>query len=152
MIYIFLLGFALPWILGVYLYKKAPAILLTAAPATALIAVTINQLGIHLGLWKVNPMPRVILMDSIFLDLGIFPVIGVWFSYLIHAKKYKRIWVYLGFILGMTGLEYGALLKGTVSYNEDWNIFFTLLVYVGGFVIIDVLLSKLEKLKALPSQ
>ncbi|UOQ46419.1 hypothetical protein MUN89_08625 [Halobacillus salinarum] len=150
MLFIIIIGFIIPWIPGIYLYKKAPKIFFTTAPITALIAVTINQLGIHMGLWKVHPMPRVVLLDSIFLDLGIFPVVGALFTYFVYYKAYNRYLIHFLFIGGMTAIEYVALLTGTVSYDDEWNILLTLLIYLGGFITIDLVSRKLVKLNVYP--
>ncbi|SDI81259.1 hypothetical protein [Alteribacillus bidgolensis] len=150
MIYIILIFFIVPWITGFYLYKKAPKIFFTTAPITALIAITCNQLGIHLGIWEVNHMPTVMLLDSIFLDFGIFTLAGAWFTYFLYYKKLTRVWSYIWFVLGMTLLESITLLVEMVSYDESWNMFYTFLMYLGGFIIIDVVTQKLDKLRIFP--
>ncbi|MGP4070137.1 hypothetical protein [Halobacillus sp. B29] len=148
--FIILTGFVLPWLTGTYLYRKAPKIFYTTAPMTALIAVVFNQAGIHLGLWKVHPMPGVMLLDSIFLDLGIFTIAGAWFTYYYVYKNIKPILVYSLFIGGMAGLEGFALLTETLSYDEEWNFFYTFLMYVGGFLVIGRISKVLKKLHVFP--
>lgn len=120
------------------------------APVGALIAVTLNQLGIHLGLWKVHPMPKVVLLDSIFLDFGIFTIASVWFSYILYYKHQNPLWIYITFVLGMTGIEFIALQIGTLTYDDEWNKFYTFLMYLGGFITIHLLTLKLAKLKIYP--
>mgnify|MGYP005853844677 CR=1 FL=1 len=150
MTFIIIVGFVLPWITGIFLYKKSPKIFYTTAPITALIAVVLNQAGIHVGLWKVNPMPSVMLLDSLFLDLGIFTLSGAWFTYMLVYKTIKPIWVYSLFIGGMTILEGMALLKGTLTYDDEWSFFYTFFMYVGGFLVIGVISKVLIKLKVFP--
>ncbi|WP_158737943.1 hypothetical protein [Alteribacillus sp. YIM 98480] len=150
MIYIILIFFIVPWITGIYLYKKAPKIFFTTAPITTLIAITFNQLGIHLGMWEVNHMPTVTLLDSIFLDFGIFTLAGAWFTYFLYYKQLTRVWSYIWFVLGMTALESITLLVDMVSYNESWNMFYTFLMYLGGFMVIDIVIQKLVKLNIFP--
>ncbi|MFG6149369.1 hypothetical protein [Halobacillus sp. B23F22_1] len=150
MTFIIIVGFVLPWITGIYLYRKAPKIFFTTAPITALIAVVLNQAGIHIGLWKVHPMPKAMLLDSIFLDLGIFTIAGAWFTYALVYKTIHPFLVYFLFIGGMTGLEGLALLKGTLTYNDDWSYFYTFLMYVGGFLVIGGISKLLIKLNVFP--
>ncbi|MCP3027720.1 hypothetical protein [Halobacillus sp. A5] len=147
---IIVLGFIFPWVFGIYLYKKAPKIFYTNAPITALIAVVCNQLGIHFGLWKVHHMPKVVLLDSIFLDLGIFTIVGAWFTYLLHYKQVKPFRLLSFFIIGMTSLEYIMLVTEQLSYHSSWNIFYTFLMYIGGFTTLYFITEKLVKLKVYP--
>ncbi|ARI78625.1 hypothetical protein [Halobacillus mangrovi] len=150
MLLIIVLGFIIPWLTAPYVYKLAPKIFYTVAPVGALIAVTLNQLGIHLGLWKVHHMPTVVLLDSIFLDFGIFTVVSVWFIFILYYKQKNPLWVYPAFIFGMTGIESIALAIETVSYDEEWNLFYTLLMYIGGFTTLHILTRKLVTLKIYP--
>ncbi|MCA1011477.1 hypothetical protein [Halobacillus halophilus] len=150
MTFIIMAGFVLPWITGIFLYRKAPKIFYTTAPITALIAVVFNQAGIHMGLWKVHPMPKVILLDSIFLDLGIFTIAGAWFTYYYVYRNIKPIWVYSLSIGGMAGLEGLALLNGILSYDDHWNFFYTILMYVGGFLVIGGISNVLRRLHVFP--
>ncbi|MGI8314569.1 hypothetical protein [Halobacillus mangrovi] len=150
MLLIIVLGFIIPWLTAPYVYNHAPKLFYTVAPVGALIALTLNQLGIHLGLWKVHHMPMVVLLDSIFLDFGIFTVVSVWFIFLLYYKQKNPLWVYAAFILGMTGIEAIALAIETVSYDEEWNLFYTLLMYIGGFTTLHILTRKLVALKIYP--
>ncbi|WP_173918975.1 hypothetical protein [Halobacillus sp. Marseille-Q1614] len=150
MAFIIIVGFIFPWITGIYLYKKAPKIFYTTVPITALIAVVLNQAGIHMGLWKVNHMPTIVLLDSLFLDLGIFTIAGAWFTYMLVYKSINPLWVYIIFIGGMAGLEGLALLVETIKYDQTWNFFYTFLMYVGGFLVIGWIINILKKLKVFP--
>lgn len=149
MLVIILTFFVLPWITGIYLYQRTPKIFFTIAPITALIAITCNQLGIHLGLWEVNHMPSVMLLDSIFIDFGLFAIVGTWFTYLLHYKEFNRVWLHIWFVLGFTALEGLTLLVEMLSYDKGWNLFYTILMYVGGFIAIDFVTKKLAKLEML---
>ncbi|GGC77350.1 hypothetical protein GCM10007216_04840 [Thalassobacillus devorans] len=150
MAFIIIAGFILPWVTGVYLYKKAPKIFYTTAPITALIAVVLNQAGIHLGLWEVNHMPNIMLLDSLFLDLGIFTIAGAWFTYILVYKRKHPILVYSLFIGGMVTLEGLALLQGTLSYAQEWSFIYTILMYIGGFLAIGAISRLLIKLNVYP--
>ncbi|WP_079478962.1 hypothetical protein [Halobacillus salinus] len=150
MAFIIIVGFVIPWITGIYLYKLAPKIFYTTAPITALIAVVLNQAGIHMGLWEVHPMPAIVLLDSLFLDLGIFTIAGAWFTYMLVYKSVNTLLVYILFIAGMTGLEGLALLVETLEYDDTWNFFYTFLMYVGGFLFIGWISHLLKKLKVFP--
>ncbi|WP_431802748.1 hypothetical protein [Halobacillus andaensis] len=148
--FIIIAGFILPWVLGIYLYKQAPKLFFTIAPITALTAVTCNQAGSHMGLWKVHHMPTVVLFDSILLDFGIFTIAGVWFSYLLCYKKKNPVLLLVLFISGMAAIEYISLLLNIVDYNESWSFFYTALMYVAGFIILHMTTNKLEKLGVFP--
>ncbi len=95
-------------------------------------------------------MPEVVLLDSIFLDLGIFTIAGAWFTYYYVYKNIKPILVYSLSIGGMAGLEGIALLTETLSYDKDWNFFYTFFMYVGGFLVIGRISKVLKKLHVFP--
>ncbi|MGI8315897.1 hypothetical protein [Halobacillus mangrovi] len=150
MLLIIVLGFVIPWLTAGYVYKRTPKLFFTVAPFAALIALILNQLGIQIGLWTISPSSNVVLIDTIFLDLGIFTISAVWFTYFLYYKKKSPIWVYPLFVLGMTGVEFIATLLHTLSYHEKWNFFYTSLMYLGGFATIHLIIRKLDKLEVYP--
>ncbi|KHE72465.1 hypothetical protein [Halobacillus sp. BBL2006] len=150
MLLMLVLGFIIPWLTAGYVYKKTPKLFFTVAPFAALIALILNQFGIQLGLWTIHPPSKVVMMDSIFLDLGIFTVSAIWFTYFLYYKQKNPLWVYPLFVLGMTGVEGIAILIHTLTYDEKWNIFYTFLMYLGGFMTIHLITRKLDKLEVYP--
>ena len=150
MLLMIVLGFIIPWLTAGYVYKRAPKIFFTIAPFAALIALILNQLGIQTDLWTIRTSSNVGLLNTIFLDLGIFTISAVWFTYFIYYKKKQPAWIYLIFVLGMTGVEFTALFIHLLTYHENWNIFYTFLMYSGGFITIHLIIRKLDKLQVYP--
>ncbi len=150
MLEMIVLGFLIPWITAIYIYRCAPKIFFTIAPIAALIALTINQLGIHAGVWIIHTKTEVYLLHSLFVDLGIITVAAVWFSYLMIYQKRNAALLYLCFPAGMTGVEYVTTLMKLLEYGDQWNFFYTLLLYLWGFITIDWISRKLVKLGIFP--
>ncbi|UOQ44470.1 hypothetical protein MUN89_00280 [Halobacillus salinarum] len=145
MYFIIIAGFIIPWCFGIFLYRKAPILFLTSSLFIALLSLILNQLGIQLGYWAVRPKTEIDLLDSLFLDLGYFAIAGAYFTYFIQYKNYKRIWVYLGTIFILNGLEFLALSTNRVQYCKGWNIGLTFLLYLGGIILLDLYSLKMKK-------
>ncbi|MCA1012014.1 hypothetical protein [Halobacillus halophilus] len=150
MLLMIVLGFIIPWLTTGYVYKRAPKIIFTVAPFAALIALILNQLGIQIGLWTIHTSSNVVLLNTLFLDLGIFTVSAIWFTYFLYYKEKQPVWVYLMFILGMTGVETIALSIHLLTYHEKWSVFYTFLMYLGGFIMIHLIIRKLDKINVYP--
>ncbi|MBM7551317.1 hypothetical protein [Thalassobacillus pellis] len=146
----FFAGLILPCLFGIYIYRKAPVILLTAYIFTALLSVSFNQLGMQSGLWKVVPKPEVILFESLFLDLGYFAVFGAFFTYFLYFKKWKRVYVYGAILLLMNGFELIALYMEKVLYSAPWNVYYTFFTYLACMITVDSYGYVLKKLRVYP--
>ncbi|MGI8314317.1 hypothetical protein [Halobacillus mangrovi] len=147
MIFNFTVGFILPWLTAIILYRKARILIYTVVPFTALLSVLSNQIGMQNDLWALNPEPTIVLFESLFIDIGYNPIICAWFAYFIYFKQIRRLWVYGGFILLINGMELLALFTGKVEYSEPWNIYYSFIVYVLCLFITDFYYSKVEELR-----
>jgi hypothetical protein len=139
-------GFIIPWMFGIWLYKKDKKTVLLVSPLGAVLAYTFNLFGNHFELWSYKPALKTQQLSEFPLDIGLYPVIS---SYLVHsiqksiAKPYSLILI---FSLATTILEYGTLVFGRISYNHGWNIFWTFWSYVLPYFIIYRYYIALKKL------
>lgn len=67
-----------------------------------------------------------------------------------YYKEKQPAWIYPIFVLGMTGVEFTALSIHLLTYHEKWSIFYTFLMYLGGFITIHLIIHKLDKLEVYP--
>ncbi|ARI77900.1 hypothetical protein [Halobacillus mangrovi] len=146
MIFNFTVGFILPWITAIILFRRARILIYSVVPFTALLSLISNQVGMQSNLWALNPEPTIVLLESLFIDIGYNPIICAWFAYCIYFKKIRRLWVYGLFILLINGLELLALFTDKVEYSDDWNIYYSFIVYVLGLFITDFYYSRVNEL------
>ncbi|KHE69360.1 CBO0543 family protein [Halobacillus sp. BBL2006] len=145
MIFNFFIGFLLPWLTAIFIYRRARLLIFTVVPFVALLSVILNQLGIQTEIWTLKPRIDPPIFDTIFINLGYNPIMGAWFAYFIHFKQYNRWLIYLCFIILLVGLELIALSMDKVLYHQQWNIFHTFIVYGIGLCLIDLYYSKFNK-------
>ncbi|TDL31743.1 hypothetical protein E2R51_10970 [Jeotgalibacillus sp. S-D1] len=139
------LGFILPWITGIFLYRRVPLLFYTIVPFTALIAVACNQLGVQHGLWHLHPHTTVPIYNSLLIDLGYYPITAAWFTYLLYFTTFKRWQAYSLFFLLLNGFELLAILANKVSYHDKWSIIYSLVIYGIGLFAIDFYYFKVKK-------
>gem|GEM_PF-1125745 len=132
-----ILGFILPWISGVYLYKRARVLFYTVVPITALFSVTGNQLGVQLGFWLLIPEEKITLINTIFIDFGYNPIIAAWFIYFLYMRQISRWIMYSLFMVILNGLEIYALSIDKIIYDHGWNILYSASTYGMGLILID---------------
>ncbi|MMZ56955.1 hypothetical protein D1872_188670 [compost metagenome] len=142
-----LFGFIIPWIFGMWLYKKDKKIVLIIAPLGSVLSYTFNLLGHHLELWSFKPILKTKQLSAFPLDIGLYPVISSYLIYLVQKRVANPYLILLIFSLVTTFLEYSALVFGGVSYNHDWNIFWTFWSYALPYFIIYRFYIELKKIK-----
>lgn len=98
------LGFVLPWIFGVYLYRKNPLIVLAIAPFSAVVSFLINAVGFALEWWNLTPYMRIETLAALPLNIGLYPVLGSWCIILIQRLGHS-LSLMLIFALGTTLLR-----------------------------------------------
>ena len=133
-----LLGFLLPWILGIYIYKRDKRILIAFFPVGSLLAFIINEFGFYFEFWNITPILKVKTMSALPMNLGIFPVLACYLVYLINSK-YKQWNSFLLVILFSgftTGLEFTGVITSKVVYMNHWNIGWTFVSYFVFYILI----------------
>jgi len=129
------MGFIVPWIFGIWLYKKKPLIVILIAPIGATVAFVINEWGFNY-FWQFKPVYRNVSFSSLPLDIGLYPVLACFFIYFKLNKRFNMLWLFLLFTLLVTSLEGIGLILGKVEYFNGWNIFLTFIIYLVAYLII----------------
>lgn len=130
-------GFFVPWIiLGAFLYKKDKKTLLLIFPLGATLALTINLFGFYFEFWDFYPLMKVEPMSALPLDLGLYPLLGSYFIFLIQRNIINPFFGILLFAVVVTGMEWAAVKIEKVTYYNGWNIGWTFVSYLVPFTII----------------
>ncbi|TDX48210.1 hypothetical protein [Orenia marismortui] len=141
-----IIGFILPWIWGVRLYKKAPKIILFIAPISSVIAHIINELAVHYRFWKVKPFGYGDFSRLPF-DIGLYAVLGSLVIYLIHNQRINEYLVILFFTFLTTIGELMMVLIKRVDYFKGWNIYLTFLSYLIAYILVYIYYQKIKNQK-----
>ncbi|WP_134703136.1 CBO0543 family protein [Ammoniphilus sp. YIM 78166] len=135
MFFNFVIGFIIPWILGVWIYKRNSIIVILIAPIGVVAATVINEWGFNY-LWKFKPFLNNQSLSALPLDLGIYPVLACYFIYLVNRGIGNKYTLLLLFAIFITLLEWIAVKSDRVIYLNGWNIGWTFCVYLLTFMVI----------------
>lgn len=124
------LGFFLPWIFGIILHYKDKKIMPIIVPFMVIWAYLLNELCFHLDLYRLVPVNIDDDYTTISVNLGLYPILGSYLIYFIKTKKVSPYILILKFAVFTTLLEYLGVLTGLVTYNNGWNLAWTLLSYI----------------------
>src|SRR5476649_1604095 len=116
------IGFLIPWILGIYIYMKEKRIFLTIYPFGCAISYTINMIGFYFKFWGIAPY-RYGMFASLPLNLGLYPIVGTYFVFLLYKRVSKSCYLLFMFSLLTTGFEYLMLILKKGIYGHGWNLF-----------------------------
>ena len=140
-----LVGFIIPWIFGIYLFKLKPNILLTIFPIGTVLSHIINSLATEYKLWYISP-EKFAAIDYLLFDIGLYTILP---SYLIFfIQKYSRINKYffiLLFTIITTISEFIWLKAGRVSYDNNWTIYHTFFSYLIPYILVYMYYKLLKK-------
>jgi hypothetical protein len=129
-----ILGAVIPWIILFYLYKRAKKIVVLFVPFGISLAFLINDLGQEV-FWMVTPFLENASWATLPINIGYFPMLACLFIY-IKIEKGVNDWLLLILsIIGAVALELTALAFGKVIYLNNWNLFYTSLVYLAGIML-----------------
>lgn len=130
-------GFVIPWIYGIYLYKKSPIIVWLFCPISAAISALINDIGYHLEFWDFTPLiQNDETLSALPLDLGLYPVLASSLIYWITKNKRHPL-LKIAVICFLTSvLEYVGHVFGKVKYGNNWNIGWTFCSYLLAFGLV----------------
>ena len=83
----FIIGFVIPWILGFYLYQRNPKVIILIAPISSVIAFTINDWGFNYNFWDFTPILHEQSYAALSFNLGVFPILFCSYIYYIEKKQ-----------------------------------------------------------------
>lgn len=131
MLFNIIVGFLIPWVFGIYLYRKSRIIVFLISPITVTIAGLINDIGYHLDFWDFTPLiENDETLSALPLDLGLYPVMAGYMIYWIRANNRHALLKIGCFCLATTALEYLAFIFGKVEYSNHWTIGWTFVSYM----------------------
>lgn len=129
MIFNLIVFFIIPWLLGTVLYYKDGRIFLTFFCFFSMLAFTANTIGVYLGLWNIYPYDKSF-FSFIPLNLGLYPIAGVLFIYMIHNVKINNFIILLTFTIFSTIIEWLMGLSDKAAYGNGWNIYYTCITFL----------------------
>ncbi|MDU0202496.1 MULTISPECIES: CBO0543 family protein [Paenibacillus] len=137
MLFNIIAGFLIPWIFGIYLYRKSRIIVFLIFPITVTISSLINDTGYHLNFWDFTPLiENDETLSALPLDIGLYPVMAGYMIYWIR-KNNRHAFLKIGFFcLATTALEYMAFIFGKVEYSNHWNIGWTFASYILAYSLV----------------
>ncbi|PKG21857.1 hypothetical protein CWS01_20260 [Niallia nealsonii] len=130
-----ILGFILPCIAGIWIFKREPKIILLIAPIGSTTAFAINQWGFQY-FWSVKPIYKNISLSAFPMDIGLYPVFACLYIYLILKTSISPLILAILLSLGLTFLEWTMVVTDRVLYFNNWNILATFFSYAFWYVII----------------
>ncbi|WP_181348486.1 hypothetical protein [Thalassobacillus sp. CUG 92003] len=139
-----LFGAVIPWILTALLFLRKPALVILLFPLGAMIAFGLNDWGFRV-FWLVSPFHDNPSLPALPFNLGYFPMLACYFGYFNYIRLLETKMLIVVFSLITTSLEFMALLVDKVHFYNQWNIFYSLLVYLLGFSVVVIYVKLLKK-------
>lgn len=131
-----IIGFLIPLILGIILFKKNSRVIIFFVPIGSMVSFFINEIGYSSELWEFLPMfEENETLSALPFDVGLFPFLTCLMVYIIITKTIKPFYIISFFTMVTTLLEFVFFLFGKVIYQRGWNIFFTFLSYAVAYFI-----------------
>ncbi|MHB8061690.1 MAG: CBO0543 family protein [Ruminiclostridium sp.] len=130
------IGFILPLIFGICLYKNNSRVVIFIAPISSVVSFTFNQIGYSAKFWVVTPIIKENeTLSALPMDIGIYPFLACLMIYIIIAKSIKPFYAISLFTIVTTLLEFICFLLGKVIYQRGWNLFITFLSYACAYFL-----------------
>ncbi|MCY9658772.1 hypothetical protein P5G65_19040 [Paenibacillus chondroitinus] len=137
MLFNIIAGFLIPWVFGIYLYRKSRVIVVLIFPITVTISSLINDTGYHLDFWDFTPLiENDETLSALPLDIGLYPIMAGYMIYWIRKNNQFALWKISCFCLATTALEYLAFIFGKVEYSNHWNIGWTFVSYILAYSLV----------------
>ncbi|BFT73717.1 CBO0543 family protein [Paenibacillus sp. P36] len=137
MLFNIIAGFVIPWVFGIYLYRKSRTIVLLIFPITVVISGLINDTGYYLEFWDFTPLiENDETLSALPLDIGLYPVMAGYLIYWIRKNNRHTLLKIGCFCLATTALEYLAFIFGKVEYSNHWNIGWTFVSYLLAYSLV----------------
>ncbi|KAJ49825.1 hypothetical protein BD780_001959 [Clostridium tetanomorphum] len=144
----FIIGFIIPWILGIFIYFKEKILLFVIAPFFSTVAYTVNTWGFYKDYWSLYPF-NLGKVSSVPFDLGLYPVLSVYLVYLIKKSNINAYIVVILFSIFTTFLEALGIIIGKVAYHNGWNIFYTFFSYLFPYILVYYYYLNLKRINIL---
>ncbi|MFS0670581.1 CBO0543 family protein [Peribacillus frigoritolerans] len=135
MLFHIIVGFILPWVLGVYLFRNQTRLLIIFFPIGVAVATLINDIGFNY-FWEMDKNFKDLSLPSIPYNLGLYPILCCLFICSIHYKKMSTLITFLVFTLGTSFLESLIVLLGKLEYRNEWNIYWSSVSYLMAYLIL----------------
>ncbi|MBB6635835.1 CBO0543 family protein [Cohnella thailandensis] len=143
-----LVGFVLPWLVGVFFIKKASKTMLLVFAVTAFLALLFNDIGAYAKWWEMTPHE----MESITTipySLGVYPII-LTLMYRYVLPRIHPVWFVLLTALVLTLFESALVLSRRIEYHDGWNVGWTYVSYVLSVSIVFIYARLLLKAFGIP--
>ncbi|MGI8313874.1 CBO0543 family protein [Halobacillus mangrovi] len=144
-----LCGLLIPTVIIGYLFKKKPPLITLLYP----IGVATGFVGSDWGFgffWAVSPVfdhnPS---LSAFPYKIGYFPLLACLFGYIKVKEIVKIPLLIFLFTIITTLLELLAVWSGKILYSNGWNIFWTFVIYLVGFIGVSFYIKVLKKYKIL---
>ena len=134
MLFNIVFGLIIPWIIGIYLYRKSSNLFIVIYPFGCTVAFIFNTLGLYFGFWSINPL-KFNHINALITNLGAFPIIGTLFVYLVHKTTYNNIILIIIFTISTTMIEFILILFKRAVYGSGWNLFYTFISYLTAYTL-----------------
>ncbi len=121
-------GFLLPWVVGIYLIVRNRNILLAVGSIMSVLAFLINAVGMYVGFWTLPPISDTI--STLPFEVGLYPILAVLMIQIALWTKCNTNWLVVVFAVATTFLEQIALWLGWITYGHGWNTWLTILSYL----------------------
>ncbi|MCM3673262.1 hypothetical protein M3699_05055 [Peribacillus simplex] len=135
MLFHIIVGFILPWILGIYLFRNQTRLFITFFPIGVAVATLINDIGFNY-FWEMDKNFKDLSLPSIPYNLGLYPTLCCLFICSIHYKKMSTLITFLVFSLVTSFFESLIVLLGKLEYRNEWNIYWSAVSYLMAYLII----------------
>ncbi|MGE7650749.1 CBO0543 family protein [Peribacillus frigoritolerans] len=130
MLFHIIVGFILPWVLGLYLFRNQTRLFIIFYPIGSTVSFLINEIGFTY-FWEMGNV-----FAPIWYDLGLYPIACCLFICSIHFKKMSTLPTFLVFTLGTNFLELLIVLLGKLEYRNGWNIYWSAVSYLLAYLIV----------------
>ncbi|WP_026975913.1 CBO0543 family protein [Alicyclobacillus contaminans] len=140
--------FVLPWVVGVYLWRRDSRAVVTVVPCAVAVSFLFNLIGFNMEWWSMVPRTRLETTSALPLNLGLYPVAAatVWFFV---RRGLHPVAAVGGSALFLTLCEEIAVIIGRVQYHHGWNIACTFASYVLALILV-VLYARLVDATDIP--
>ncbi|MCG7381319.1 hypothetical protein [Paenibacillus sp. ACRRY] len=124
-----ILGFMIPVLIGGWILRRHPKILIIFYPLGVAASACVNSVGFNF-FWNILPNSNNQSYTALPMDLGIYPISGCLMMFAILNKGTKPWLAIVITAVVLTLIEWLAKEMGRVVYFNGWNIYWTALSYL----------------------
>ncbi len=133
-----ILGFIAPWILGVYLYRRARLIIAIIVPFASALGFSLNTIGMDLGYFYPTVTTHTFMHSiTILANLGLLAIESCLFIFLIERIRISTFLLNILVSLVSSLIDVLFIVLKLLAYNPPWNIYWTFIFYFICFYIIN---------------